>query len=254
MSRFGEFVAKVEAVPFGLPLTHSTDAYHLRAIIDRWQLEPEHCPVFTPERLLYFFYGRPAYRQREVQPSGLMSVAPVALVLRPPTSFQVRRVLPFDSGAFGAGLYEGVLHKNMQLADFMLEPDMNSAEKLIALFYGDSAAYLTAAPKTDVVVPPFEFEAESYYQLISDKTRNSYDDRACAIEIQSSQPLPLADNLEAIALPASFLDDVVFAAKLEASGVKPLPYSYVSRMRPSEQLGRIYSLVEQYLAAEQVGT
>ena len=228
-----------------LPLVHSTDSYVLEDVLTAKQLEPQPCNVFG-ENLTYLFYGRPAFRpNNDAAPTSLSHYFPVCLILRPGWAIAIKRIYPFDSGAFIQGFYENYLHKAMRLADFGLEPDSATPGKLIGGFFGSVPAYLTGKPGAAPTLDPSEFEAFSYHALISAQESNAIDSRGSGVEIQTGAPLPIAESVAAVVLPSTFADGATGQA-LNALGVDLLPYRVVSRSRPSEYMSMITDICFNY--------
>jgi len=226
-------------------LTHVSDGYGLRGILDSGALHPTPCPVFDNEPLLYLFYGRPAYRvNSQVLSSGIEAYAPVCFILSPrPTA--IRRVFPFDSGAFEHSKLAEAMHHQMILEDFGLEPDMLSPRRLVGLFFGDRDRYYQNQPRTDLALPALEFEATSYQALIGSRHENVFDERISAIEVQVDAPLPLAD-CEAVVLPDRLADEPEVLRRLTAAGCEVIPYNYIARLRPEAFTSDLYSRVRDY--------
>ncbi len=207
---------------------------------------PQTCDVFKGEALTYFFYGRPAFRPNlDAEPSGLAHYFPVCLLFKPDILIDVRRVFPFDSGAFDRGFYTKYLHRNMKLGDFGLEPDMTCPGKVVSLFFGSNAAYLTgkigATPKLD----PSEFEAQSYIALLQAKDGNALDSRGSSIEVQTATNVNIAETVSAIILPSTFADGKTGVA-LSELGIDILPYKTFERSRPNEYMSGIMDLCLNY--------
>jgi hypothetical protein len=139
-----------------LPLVHSTDSYVLEDVLSAGAIAPQECNVFTGEALIYFFYGRPAFRPNlDAAPTGLKHYFPVCLLFKPDWTTRVKRIFPFDSGAFQNGLYGAFLHPRMKLGDFGLEADMATPGKIVAKFFGSNPAYLVGNPEPSRDLDPF---------------------------------------------------------------------------------------------------
>jgi hypothetical protein len=154
--------------PPAMPYFHNTDAYSFREIIFSAEqlLKPTPCTVFNNEALLYVFYGRPAYRpSNDSRSTGLFADFPVSIILGNSVVNSPRRVLPFDSGAFVAGLYEEFLHKKMKILDFELGRDASMPSKLVKKFFGSNLNYFNGQCRLDTAVGPFFMEAQSYFFL-----------------------------------------------------------------------------------------
>lgn len=244
--RFNDLVAgHAESQP-RLPLVHTTDAYLFANAADSGQLKPRRDDVFKGENLIYLFYGRPAYRANSRQgPGALSHYLPLCLIFSKDTPLEIKRVFPFDSGAFADGLYGPFIHHAMSLEDFSLHVDPSSPGRLISMYYNSVDSYLNATPDRSPGVGPSDFEALSYKALISDSSANSRDDRISGIEIQTNHTIPL-EFVEAIVLPNSYAEDYHFKAILEKFKIAPLPYRQHERAGPSEYTTTIYDIVRSY--------
>lgn len=253
--RFRNHVGNQKLVASKLPLTHATDAYAFRDIYEHNILEPKPSTKsdgFGRENLLYMFLGRPAYRPNyDEDATSLGSYFPICLILKKDISVKPKRIFPFDSGAFINNLFVSHMHHNMIIKDFALEPSLNAAAKLISLFFGSDQAYFDADPVGELDISPLEFEIESYYELIKDKSKNSYDDRHSAVELQFDMDIPITkENILAVVLPNVFLDDEhVRTSILSRWDAEALPYD-TWRMQPREFTSVIFQLVKDYYVRE----
>jgi hypothetical protein len=211
------------------------------------ELVPQPCNVFIGEPLLYFFYGRPSYRvNSDEAPTSLEHYLPVCLLFRSTAVRPIKRVFPFDSGAFDQELYANALHRDMKLDDFGLQPDPSTPGRLISLFFGSVESYLRARPAPNVQLDPANLEAISYQALIGQRLSNSADNRVSGIELQLEGGLKFEKNVEAVILPGTLLDSPNVREKLKAARISPLPYSQIDRQRPSEYVTRIFDTCYEY--------
>lgn len=236
-----------------LPLVHTTDVYGLvNALEDGLLAPPRPCNIFVGEPLLYFFYGRPSYRvNSDEAPTSLDHYLPVCVLFRSASIHPIKRLFPFDSGGFHNDLYADAFHRNMELADFGLEPDPKTPGRLISLFFGSVESYLRAQPLSSVNLDPSELEAISYHALITQRLSNSADNRVSGIEVQLEGSVTLGGNVDAVVLPGTLLDSKEISRKLADSKAVPLPYPQISRQRPSEYVTRIFDICYEYY--ERVG-
>lgn len=182
-----------------LALTHLTEFYNVRAIIANQKLTATHCKVFN-ENLLYFFYGRPAYRiGKEKTNTCQKAFHPICFVFDFDKIKKIERVFPFDSGGFN--FYKKFLHPKSKLEDYQLENELVNINDLINFFYSSEMSYFDDNPKA-INTKPFEwaFEVESYYGMISNKAITTDDERNSTIEIQTREEMALRD-LKAIIFP-----------------------------------------------------
>jgi hypothetical protein len=104
MTTFSDYIQKQEMVPNELPMVHTTEYFRLPSIQSSNTLQASACKVFG-EPLLYFFYGRPAYRDAsQTSPTRDVGFYPICFVFRPGTIAKgAKRLYPFDSGASQSG-------------------------------------------------------------------------------------------------------------------------------------------------------
>jgi hypothetical protein len=226
-----------------LPLVHTTLAENLDGLVRSHQLMPTPCPVFN-ESLVYLFYGRPAYRSRHGQTAGEdFALCPVCLVFKPNrVSANAVRVFPCDSGALHANRFRPHLSWG-DVTALELEPRIESARRLISLFFQTNKAYffgkavssLSLAPGT----APFRF-----HQLLLSNGPVGYDDRKSAIEVQIRDPVSLRDQLSFVVLPREFLDDsLIRDVILREWNCDPEPYNTIQGTSPSEYYALVRDLV-----------
>jgi hypothetical protein len=169
-------------------------------------LVPQLCPVFG-EDLVYLFYGRPAYRRTEAAALAIGARDPVALIFAPDVARKGVRLFPFDSGAFDEGLYAKWMHRHMQLGSFMLPPNLQAAERQVTAFFQSNEAYMTAVARPIMPMPPGEHEVDCLSNFLCDRTALPADDRRCAIELQTREPISVTDtNLLAMVMSVAMKD------------------------------------------------
>jgi len=238
---FARVVREAAPVEANLPLTHITDAYSLRDIVDTGELGPQPCRVFE-EPLVYLFYGRPAYRvAAQLESTGLDAYWPICFVMRR-EAVVPKRIYPFDSGAFHHGRFSDFMHGSMIKEDFELDIDPSTPGRLLNLFWPNAASYFDNRRPLEPEFDPFDFEAKAYSELVRARGANApFDERHSAIEIQTEQPLELAGNLLAVILPTDFASKGM-AEKFEALGAVMLPFNTVGRHGPDNMVGQIYDM------------
>lgn len=230
-----------------LPLAHTTDVYRLSNILEDGVIEPRACSVFKGEPLLYFFYGRPSYRANSNESAtSLDHYLPVCMLFRASHITPIKRIFPFDSGGFANDFYANAIHRDMQLDDFSLEPDLATPGKVISLFFDNTTDYLRSRPSPTIDLDATQFEARSYHALISNRLSNNIDNRVSGIEIQFEGALKLAGAVEAIILPDTLYSSPLIQSKLANSKIAPLPYPQIDRQRPSEYVTKLFELCFEY--------
>jgi hypothetical protein len=245
---FAKLVGAAEAAPVNLPLTHITDSYYFRDIMNQGALAPSHCRVFGSE-LVYLFYGRPAYRSAaELESNGNDSYWPICFVLKPGV-VSPSRIFPFDSGAFHHGRFSDFMHHAMIKEDFELDPDPLMPGRLLRLFWRDEKAYFDADGASGFVPESVDFEAKAYRDLIASRGKGPYDERSSAIEIQTDCAIELNGNTLAVILPSEFATPVMLE-RIDAVGALALPFDAVRRHGPTEMVGQMYSIIRDLLSGQ----
>jgi hypothetical protein len=245
-SRFRTLVDGVLEAKPRLPLVHSTDTYFLEDILEDEEIRPQPCGVFEGQQLTYFFHARPSFRPNSnAEPTGLSHYFPVCLIFRPGWTTKIRRIFPFDSGAFQNGFYGAYLHRRMKLGDFGLEPDMSTPGKLISQFFGSVPSYLIGKSALGAKLDPAQFEALSYSALVNSKESNAVDSRGSSIELQTEEVVPIKDAIAAAVVPSTFAVGNTGQA-LKSRGIDVLPYRVFERMKPGEYMSDLTSLCIDY--------
>ena len=244
-TRFRKLIAGGTSAQPQLPMVHSTDTYVLEDVLDDGSIGPQECKVFGGEQLTYLFYGRPAFRTNaDAEPSALGHYSPVCLIFKPEWNPAIKRIFPFDSGAFENRLYDAFLHKKMKLGDFSLEPDIATPGRIVQRFFGSAGAYLVARG-SNPAIDPSEFEAQSYSALIHSRAGNAIDSRGSGIEVQTAEAITLTDALDAVILPMTFSKGTTGKA-LRRLKIDTLPYKTYDNYRPSEYMSAITDICFTY--------
>jgi hypothetical protein len=164
---------------------------------------------------------------------------------------KLKRVFPFDTGAFEAQLYKEFFDKNSQLEDFELDPSLEEVRKFVGTFYQDHKEYFTGMTRKNVSLGTRQFEAQGIYELcrLPGEQRTKYplgkrDERSSAIEIQISDPISLAGSVIAIIIPEPYLDDPNVKDALSRWDVKAIEvYSTLHNLGGEAWVGQIYAIV-----------
>lgn len=232
-----EIVAAETAAPEELPLVHTTRCEILPYIVASHELRSvTECDVFH-EYLLYFFYGRPAYRHSlGGEPGGNLDLCPVCFVFKPHTiGRSAKRVFACDSG----GVHNGYFKDHLQPPDrdeMQLDATLESARKLVRLVFGDNSRYFLGTAKPAV---PAAFEpgtpAARYHALLTDTHSMAGDDRRSAIEVQMASPVALDHHLLYVVLPKEKLNEPgTREAILQVWQADPIGYDVYVGRQPHE--------------------
>lgn len=230
-----------------LPFFHSCDAFFLRPILEEKRLSPTDCHVFN-EKILYLFYGRPAYKCIGRPSCGLDSFLPISFILKSEPIQNIIRIAPFDTGAYKKDLYKEFLHPKMEMSSFFLSPTKESISKTVAYFFETNHQYFAGKPKHEVTFDPLDFEIQSYHELIKGVFASKADDRKATIEVQLTDAIHLSeDTIEAIILPENFLSsDLLQEVLVENCKVEVLTYESFG-LASDQYYSETLRLTKQYL-------
>jgi hypothetical protein len=227
-----------------LPLVHTTLSENLPSLVSLHEIRPTPCPVFG-ENLVYFFYGRPAYRSSKGrQPGEDFALCPVCFVFKPQVvSRKVVRVFPCDTGALHGNRFQPHLSAT-DLPELELDPRIESARRLVSTFFQTNGRYFYGKTVTSIRLINGT-AAFRFHQLLLASGPVGYDDRKSAVEVQVREPVSLRDQLSFVVLPGEYLDDpTIRRAILEDWNCDPEPYNTIQGTSPSE----FYPIVRQLIA------
>jgi hypothetical protein len=178
-------------------------------IIEDGKLLATPCRVFKGEKLCYLFVGRPAYKMKdEANPSAWQ--LPVAFVVRFENPPPIKRVFPFDSGAFyHKRLPRYLTTFKMDRYDLGDNPELLG--RLISFYFKSPERYFHRRPASQEEIQEqhnldmTHQEILALSRLYHEGSSPEFDDRAAAVEIQIEQDIELRrENLLGIVLPAEF--------------------------------------------------
>lgn len=204
-----------------LPLVHTTQGFHFAEILQQRRLLASDCDVFVGEKLCYLFLGRPAYRVLPQADPEYWEL-PIAFVTKFSDGLPIKRVFPFDSGAF----QRGILPKSItgfDIESYNIADDPTLVRRLVATFFGDNSRYLKGMPKTREAVHSrhdlgaSKMEIDALAKLYNLPRTSGRDDRASTMEIQLSDDRSLTGGeLLGIVLPREYGRDPDIRAALAA--------------------------------------
>lgn len=196
-------------VPKSPPWIHSTPSSKLINIIQGEKLLAMRCNVFKGENLCYLFVGRAAYKGKDAanpQPWQL----PSAFVMRFEQPPPIKRLHPFDSGAFAGNRMPDYLSA-FDLKNFELGTDQEQIGRLISLYFQTPRRYIDRNSVDEQKIKDEHLLTMSHAEILAlgklyreGSTRN-YDDRAAAIEVQVAEDIPLKkENLLGVVIPEEY--------------------------------------------------
>jgi hypothetical protein len=192
-----------------LPWVHSASAASLFSILEDEKLLAINCDVFKGEKLVYFFVGRPAYKIPRVENPSEWQM-PVVFVVRFNKPPPIKRVFPFDSGAFHKGRMPSYISL-FPIGAFELATDMAMAGRLVSFYFKTQKRYFDRQATGDQEMREEHDLDITHDQILAlgklyrDRDAAKLDDRAAAIEIQIAEDIPLEkSNVLGVVVPAEY--------------------------------------------------
>ncbi|MFM5570895.1 hypothetical protein ACET8Q_09720 [Aeromonas veronii] len=236
-----------------MPLVHVCDCHRFRSILLSDAIIPTECPVFH-EKLAYFFYGRPSYRIKSNGfSSNTPSLFPVCFILNSAYINDIKRIFPFDTGAFAAGLYTKFVHSTATLNDYIFEPTYDFIRRYVEMFYSSNRNYFNGQATIEKKhIPAMAFELHSLHQMITSTSQEEVDDRCYTVEIQTFHNVDISTGaVMAMVLPVTIMDDPIVSSYLYENDIEPITYE-TSRCAPSDLTPLIIDKVRSYYQNEGV--
>lgn len=223
-----------------LPFFHTCRGEVFRKVIASRQLDATLCEEFE-EELLYLFYGRPAYRVSGSETTRDLGRFPVCFIINASAATSIKRVFPFDTGAFlrsilkeYCGCFANKNEAMSALLGYQLGSDLDILAKFIRTVYGDDNQYLQVAPvlrSEDLM--GMCFELKRMLDMANAQSSKDWDNRAVTSEIQIQASVDIGSgSVDAVILPTQFISgDEPLQQFFYENDIQVLSYD-VARMKP----------------------
>jgi len=249
---FREFLSR-NVIPKGgiLPLVHSTPSLHLPLIANSSKILPRRCDVFQAEDLSYFFVGRPAYKNEGDSEASDWEL-PTCFIFEYSSISPIKRIFPFDSGAFSSRLYPNYISM-MERDKFEVSSVSESPSRIIGAYFGTPTDYFRGEPrsikefKSSFDVNLLQAQALAVHRLATEKGASKFDDRRLTIEVQHSNVVDLTVTRPlAVIAPSSYFDipDILDTVQ-NTWGAQPLTYG-VNSLNVNQYYNSIYDLTSEF--------
>ena len=177
-----------------LPIMHTTQEYFFRKIIREKEIELNKCDVLK-EELIFFFYGRPAYRIQKKDDNYYLHSSPCVLIVKPITLKNIRNIFPFDSGAYSLYQKHNLIRRDINLKEYHLGNDLKIIDDHIDKYWKSIKDYVLQNRKEirDEIFQKDDgtdhyIKIEMYYNMLKELiTVNEIDDRRSTIEISINE-------------------------------------------------------------------
>lgn len=211
------------------PACHSTQSYNIKAIIRSGHIEPKKCDVFN-EEMTYFFVGKPAYKAYDDNAISKRWQLPCCFIFEYSSISEIKRIFPFDSGAFYRGIYPKYISM-MDIEEFNIASAPDAPSRVISAFFGSFENYFSAEPRSresllsECMVTEFNDEIEAFHSLCHEND----DDRKCAIEVQSTSGVDISRaKLLAVIAPIKYGDIKEFRDFISLHDARLITYNVYS--------------------------
>ncbi|MEY9132118.1 hypothetical protein ABIE79_003585 [Bradyrhizobium diazoefficiens] len=221
------------ANPKSPPWVHSTPSSKLIKIIQDETLLAMRCDVFKGEKLCYLFAWQ----------------LPSVFVMRFATPPPIKRIYPFDTGAFDRNRMPSYLTA-FDMQNFDLGSDDALIGRLISLYFDTPRRYVDRKSvdeeriKDEHVLDMSHAEILALGKLYREGSTRNYDDRAAAIEVQVGEDIPLRkEDLLGVVIPEEYMR----TEGVRESLLKLTKYIETYRLLPlslSQHYSSIYDAVE----------
>jgi hypothetical protein len=249
-TRLQKYVRRFAEAKPALPFLHTTDTSSFRKALPEKSIRAvKACGVFG-DHVVYLFYGRPAYKVAVNEDQRATDdYLPVAVIVKPDAVRRVKRAFPFDSGAFHDGAYGTVMHHQLGLPDFELGGSLGTVRRLVKAFFGTNGHYVLGECRLQGKPDSFDHpEACALFALIDGPTNVLIDDRRYTLEVQTEDPISLADDVSAIVMPHTWLKSATMKSFLrDHPHVEPLTYARFRGAQVSALHAAIFERVTEYL-------
>lgn len=239
-----------------LPLFHSCSGEQFRRIIGSGQILTSMCAEFS-EDLLYLFYGKPSYRLLDDDNTRDLGHFPSSFIVRCNHLGGVKRIFPFDSGAFFHNILSDVCghfstkpEAKVGIESYDLGSELDRLAKFINVFYGGDKAYFNVEPHLDrSSLKGMCFELSRLLDLAQSHAKHKWDGRATTAEVQIESPINLdGASIEAVIIPAQLIsNDPDLQNFFYDQGIDVETYN-AARTKPNSVTDLISKVAEDYLA------
>jgi hypothetical protein len=256
LSTLSDFLLRNSVVPGGtLPAIHTTQAYHLKYLQNTNKLLVTECDVFSPDKLSYFFVGRPAYKYQTDGSEAEYWELPCCFIFEFASVKGIKRIFPFDSGAFRKLRYPPYI-RQMDWKHFEATAAPDAVSRIIGAFFGDLRSYFSFKSKDlgsfekEFDLRVFDAEIKALHRLSREKSPATFDDRRFTIELQSDVDLDLnVSHPLAVIAPLPYFDEPTFRNHVETTW-KATPIGYpVYTLSVEQYFHAVYERVEEFFKA-----
>lgn len=227
-------------------LMHTANGEDFLSILEERKIRATECKVFAPQKIAYFFLGRPAYKT-SVVPDPSYWQLPAVFILKNYPSAKPLRIFPFDSGAMADHRYEPIIGK-IKLDDFELSSELEAVQKAVSYFFGNQESYRASNPISYQEISQRIGERVSAYstlalsKLYNHPFNETIDDRVKLVEFQFDEDIDLSNgNLKAVIICREWMRDPKIQQMISEFECRVKTYP-IYPLRSSDYYAKIYEL------------
>ena len=233
-----------------LPFVHSAKSRSAQDILKEKKLQKRPCGTFN-EELVYFFYGRPAYRNADNELSSDDGLLPVVFIIEP-AFVDITKVYPFDTGAFD--MYRPTyLSNSSELSDYEMPNDLLRIQQYVKAMCGDGHKYFAGVYRDRSELPAsiktlckMNHCLNDLVKLLTSEARDAIDDRSLTVEVITNGDVDISGKLLAVVAPEFYRGDRVLAEVVRDTGAKKYYYEYFRRHKVQDYVNDVFMKVKDY--------
>lgn len=194
------------------------------------------CDVYH-QSILYFNYGRPAYRPpSDNLPNNIKNKAPICLVADISKMPSPIRMAAIDTG--GMPYYDELKNAKYVADDFLLPAVDDAPQRAVTGLFGTNRKYLSGQPLANLRSKELSLEVLALHKHLKGGAVRAADDRASAIELQYEDKIVTKKGLLiGIVVPDLYAGDKEFIAWTKRNKITAEFYTYIRDWRDGERYG-----------------
>lgn len=230
-------------LPSVLSAMHSCEGFDCESIVEDRQLKPTLCKVFN-ENLLYLFYGKPSYPIGEKKENRTDDLYCPVCFLVDVNKINIKKVFPFDSGAYMGGMYDGFIHRHMKIDCFEIQNTCQAIGAYISVFFGNNDNYISGLARQ---YQSDESHINALLNMLNAVGSLKIDERANTIEIITNSPIDITNSVQGIILPRSLMRKEKIVKWIEQYKIPYKTYTVRHLTSPLRYNEKVFELAMEFM-------
>ncbi|MCL2860947.1 MAG: hypothetical protein FWE22_00830 [Firmicutes bacterium] len=235
-----------------LCLCHSTFSKAGEKILKDNFINVSECNVFK-KRLVYLFYGIPAYKKKVavIQDCALHNM----VFLLDEKNIKKDRLFPFDTGAYHGGAFDRHISKCAYNLD-EFEIASGDAKKYVKVFFDNNSNYVSRKANVCKEAEDFgDFLCKRVISMITSTAQEDYDDRCAVVEIQTGKINNLFKHLDAIIMSNDIYESLNnreshILESIKRANIEIICYDTFGLLETTAHIVSIYTEIKKYYIAK----